>query len=110
MTRLRIVAPPWTEADWKKATSFKFIQGEVLIVPIRHPANDNTWTVGVYVPMLHEQLGHGHKLQSYTTKCWTYEEAQKAASFVYYDPKRQYLGINLPEGEREFWDRVRPTY
>ena len=110
MMRLRVAAPPWTQADWEKAVSFKLVQGEVTIAPIRHPANDNTWTVGVYVPIEHEQLGHGHKLWSYSTKCETYEEALKAASFMSYDPKRQYLGFDLPESEREFWDRVQATY
>jgi hypothetical protein len=108
--KLRVVGPAWTEKDWENATSFVHVAGKVTIAPIRHPANDNTWTVGIYVPFVSDLVGYGHRLQSYATKCETYEEALRAASFMSYDLKRQYLGIRIPEDGHDFWERVRATY
>jgi hypothetical protein len=105
--KLRAAAPVWTEEDWKRSVSFQLPKDSVGIVPIRHPANDNTWSVGIYIPA---PAVHGHKLHAYATRCKTYEDALKAASFIQYDHARNHLGFNIPEGGQEFWESVRATY
>jgi hypothetical protein len=106
--QLRAAAPAWTEDDWKRSVNFELPQGKVGIVPIRHLANDNTWTVGIYVPV--PGATHGHKLHAYATRCVTYEEALKVASFMRYDHQRNHLGFEVPDEELEFWQRVRATW
>lgn len=107
--KLRLAAPPWTPEDWKRATAFLPLPlDQVVIAPIRHPDNDNTWTVGVYEPV--PSVQHGHKLRTWISKCETYEEAQKVVTFLYYDAETRFIGINIPEDEWPFWGRVREPW
>ena len=42
----------WVTKDWERAGSPNFQPGfRVTLVPVRHPENDDTWTVGIYDPI-----------------------------------------------------------
>lgn len=85
-------------------------KGRVVIAPMRHPDNDNRWSVGVYVPVPDSQ--QGHKLRTWVSKCETYEEALRVVQFLHYDYETQFIGIHIPDEEEAwtFWTRVREPW
>lgn len=110
MVQLRLVPPPWTQKDWERASSFELVQGRVTVAPIRHPHNDNTWTVGIYAPFVSDRAGPGHRLRACVSKCQTYEDAQRVVGFISYDVELDFIGLNIPPKEQKFWSQVREPW
>lgn len=79
------VQSTWSEEDWERAGNPKLVPDEVSVVPIRHPDNDDTWSVGVYDPSSLAVPGRlvwgGHKLRGIFTRvrAKTFQEAQREA-------------------------------
>jgi hypothetical protein len=80
------------------------------MVPIRHPDNDNTWTVGVFEPVGFPAGLESHRLRTWISKCRTYKEAQKVVTFLHYDVVTHFITLNVPKDEGPFWNRVREPW